>query len=200
MVHAIGNSMGGGSPARTVLPKGRQSEAREQGAVEPSYRDSVSISASSVSMAENASFSAVYGKEMAQGSGSLDINKTIKDYVVNLLKQQGIEVKFAIDPENEIDFTAMSAEEARDLVSEDGYFGVNKTSDRIVRFATGIWGNDSTRVEDIKDAVMEGFKQAEKAFGGTLPDISYDTIDAVIEKLDSWASDDENAGAAATVS
>jgi hypothetical protein len=35
--------------------------------------------------------------------------------------------------------------------------------------------------------VEEGFAEAEKAFGGTLPDISYATRDAVMQKLNEWA-------------
>lgn len=33
-----------------------------------------------------------------------------------------------------------------------------------------------------------GFSEAEKAFGGTQPQISYDTYDAIVEKLDAWAT------------
>jgi hypothetical protein len=35
--------------------------------------------------------------------------------------------------------------------------------------------------------VDKGFNEALEAFGGTLPEISYKTYDAVMEKLDAWA-------------
>jgi hypothetical protein len=35
--------------------------------------------------------------------------------------------------------------------------------------------------------VENGFQEALDAFGGRLPDISYDTYDAVMKKLDDWA-------------
>ncbi len=135
----------------------------------------------------DASVSLVYNRAMVAEGNTSDISETIKDYVVSLFKEQGMEVKSAVDFENEIDFTEMTPEQAQELVSEDGYFGIKKTSDRIVQFATGAWGNDTSKLGEIKDAVMKGFKEAEDAFGGTLAQISYDTIDAVMEKLDTWA-------------
>jgi len=43
-------------------------------------------------------------------------------------------------------------------------------------------------------AVKKGFKMAEKTWGGELPQISKDTVDRTISKLESWrdslASDD----------
>jgi len=132
------------------------------------------------------SVSVTYSRSMVM-EGGLDQNEALRDYVVNLLKEQGVALKFAIDSENEIDFTTMTPEEAQALISEHGYFGVKNTSDRIVDFATGAAGGDVSKIEEIKAAVLKGFQQAEEAFGGTLADISYDTLDAVMEKLDSWA-------------
>jgi hypothetical protein len=58
-----------------------------------------------------------------------------------------------------------------------------------VKFAVSAAGNDPSRLDQIKEAVTEGFRQAEEAFGGTLPDISYKTLDKVMEKLDNWATE-----------
>ena len=40
-----------------------------------------------------------------------------------------------------------------------------------------------------EEGVNQGFNEAMEAFGGWLPDISYDTLDTVMEKLDAWAAD-----------
>jgi hypothetical protein len=77
--------------------------------------------------------------------------------------------------------TKASAQEA---ISEDGYWGVSQTSDRIVQFATALAGDDTSALEKMRDAFIKGYKQAEETWGGELPDISKQTYDAVLEKLD----------------
>lgn len=78
--------------------------------------------------------------------------------------------------------------EAKQLISEDGYWGIEKTSDRIVQFAIAAAGNDPERLDAIKAAIEKGFSMAADAFGGTLPEISFKTHDAIMEKLDAWAT------------
>lgn len=73
-------------------------------------------------------------------------------------------------------------------IAEDGYWGVEQTSDRIVSFATALAGNDSTALEKMRDAFIKGYKQSEKQWGGKLPDISQRTYDAVMKKFDNLSS------------
>jgi hypothetical protein len=77
---------------------------------------------------------------------------------------------------------------AQEDISEDGYWGVNQTSDRIVQFATALAGDDTDALEKMRDAFIKGYKQAEKTWGGELPDISKKTYDAVLEKIDKLIS------------
>ena len=79
---------------------------------------------------------------------------------------------------------AATQKKAQEAISEDGYWGVKQTSDRIVSFATALAGNDPKQLEKMRDAFLKGYKQAEKTWGGKLPDISQKTYDAVLEKLD----------------
>lgn len=74
-------------------------------------------------------------------------------------------------------------------IAEDGYWGVNQTSDRIVQFATALTGGDPDKIEEMRAAFEKGFKQAEKTWGGKLPDISQRTYEAVMEKFDKLAAD-----------
>lgn len=80
---------------------------------------------------------------------------------------------------------------AQEDISEDGYWGVNQTSDRIVSFATALAGNDMDALEEMKDAFIKGYKQAEKQWGGELPEISQKTYDAVMEKFDKLMNKNE---------
>lgn len=113
----------------------------------------------------------------------------LKSLVANLLKEQGINTKIVIGDNNEIDIATLTPDEAKALVADEGYFGVKQTSDRIFQFAVGIAGGDPSRIEAIKEGVDRGFQEALDAFGGTLPDISYDTYDAVMKKLDEWVAE-----------
>ena len=84
------------------------------------------------------------------------------------------------------DFTvdAATKKKAQEDISEDGYWGVKQTSDRIVSFATSLAGNDTKSLEKMRDAFVKGYKQAEKTWGGKLPDISQKTYDEVMNKFD----------------
>lgn len=79
---------------------------------------------------------------------------------------------------------AETQKKAQEAISEDGYWGVKQTSDRIVSFATALAGNDSKQLEKMRDAFLKGYERAEKTWGGKLPDISKRTYDAVLDKFD----------------
>lgn len=74
-------------------------------------------------------------------------------------------------------------------IAEDGYWGVNQTSDRIIQFATALTGGDPDKIEEMRAAFQKGFKMAEKTWGGSLPDISQRTYSAVMEKFDKLAEE-----------
>lgn len=76
--------------------------------------------------------------------------------------------------------------EAQEMISEDGYYGVKQTSERILNFAKAISGGDPSKIETLRDAVKKGFAEVEKMFGGELPQISKDTYDAVMKGFDEW--------------
>ena len=74
-------------------------------------------------------------------------------------------------------------------IAEDGYWGVNQTSDRILDMAKALTGGDPDKIEEMKSAFEKGFKAATKAWGKELPDISSQTYDAVMSKFDKWAEE-----------
>lgn len=71
-------------------------------------------------------------------------------------------------------------------IAEDGYWGVEQTSDRILDFAKALSGNDPEKADLLIDAFKKGFEDATKSWGKDLPDISQRTYDAVLEKFDKW--------------
>lgn len=78
--------------------------------------------------------------------------------------------------------------QAQKDISEDGYWGVKQTSSRILDFATALTGGDPSKIEDMRKAFEKGYKQAEKTWGGKLPDISQQTYDAVMKGFDDMAA------------
>ena len=86
------------------------------------------------------------------------------------------------------DFTvdAETKAKAQQDISEDGYWGVEKTSDRIVDFAIALSGGDTSKAETLLDAFKKGFDEATKAWGKELPEISKKTYEAVEKKFDAW--------------
>lgn len=75
-------------------------------------------------------------------------------------------------------------------ISEDGEFGVNAVSDRLVDFAIAVSGGDKTKLETLKSAIDAGFAAAKEALGGTLPEISNQTYTETMRKLDEWSKSD----------
>ncbi len=78
---------------------------------------------------------------------------------------------------------------AKEDIAEGGYYSVGKTSDRLVDFAKAISGGNPDKIGEMRDAVIKGFEEAEKAWGGKLPQISKDTFNATMDKFDSWAQE-----------
>ena len=83
---------------------------------------------------------------------------------------------------------------AQEAISEDGYWGVKQTSERIVSFAKALVGGDPSRIEEMRDAFVKGYQAAEKAWGGSLPEISRQTYDAVMKLFDEWVGKKDDAG------
>lgn len=79
--------------------------------------------------------------------------------------------------------------QAQEDIAEDGYWGVNQTSDRIIQFANALTGGDPDKIEDMRAAFKKGYEQAQETWGGELPEISQKTYDAVMEKFDKLAAE-----------
>jgi hypothetical protein len=78
----------------------------------------------------------------------------------------------------------LTQDEAKELVSEDGFFGVTKTSERIANFVLNGAGDDVEKLKAGREGILRGFKEAEELWGGKLPDISYETINKSVEMID----------------
>jgi hypothetical protein len=80
--------------------------------------------------------------------------------------------------------TELTQDEAEALVSEDGFFGVDKTAQRSIDFVFSFAGDDVELLKEGRKGMVEGFKQAEKLWGEKLPDIAYETQEKILETID----------------
>jgi hypothetical protein len=79
--------------------------------------------------------------------------------------------------------------QAQQDIADDGYYGVEQTTNRIMDFAKAIAGDDPDKIAEMRTAVEKGFANAEKIWGDTLPDISQKTYDNVMASFDQWQSE-----------
>jgi len=79
---------------------------------------------------------------------------------------------------------------AQEDVSDNGYFGVKQTSERILNFAKAITGGDPEKMEKMQKVVEKAFKQVGAIFGGLdkMPEISQRTYDAVMKGFADFAA------------
>lgn len=81
---------------------------------------------------------------------------------------------------------AKTKAEAQAAISEDGFWGVSQTSQRIFDFAAALAGDNVDKMKEYQAAVEKGFKQAGEAWGGNLPAISGQTHEAVNKLFDEY--------------
>lgn len=130
----------------------------------------------------------VVGPLKAQGEG---VYESLRRLALELLKKQDYYTRRLQGEGTEPGGSdgAVRAEAAF-LVADDGPLGAGAVSDRIVNFAIAACGGDRSRLELIKGAIEEGFRQVRGMLGG-LPEVSLRTHDLIMEKLDRWAAAEE---------
>jgi hypothetical protein len=133
--------------------------------------------------------SATYGVSAGTHMNTSDYD-SLRELIVKIFGEQDVTTQIA-SGEASIDLQDLTPAQAQDLVSADGYLGVAQTSDRIFQLSISLAGNDPEKLQAIKESVTKGFEMAKEALGGYLPEISMQTYDAVMEKLDAWAQDFE---------
>ena len=105
-------------------------------------------------------------------------SKTLTDSmdIYSLIKNGEIEV----DEETRL--------KAQEDISEDGYWGVEQTSERLFSFAKALSGNNPEHADEMVEAFKKGYEAATEQWGGELPTICKDTYDAFLKKIEEWKS------------
>jgi hypothetical protein len=115
----------------------------------------------------------------------------LQGIVEQMMKKQGVAIGTADDmwkflADGNFTVSADVKAQAQADIAEDGYWGVEQTSDRILDFAKALSGGDTSKADELLEAFKKGFEEATKSWGKDLPDISQQTYDAVLKKFDEW--------------
>ena len=199
-------NIGAGYSAQTVNTKNYGAKAREGGAEKTEGKQDVygeaavyersaeskTVSAKNMNVDRDALVAQLKADSEAQVKSLMDIvNKTISGQGKAFSMASGDDMwKFLASGNFTVD--AETKAQAQKDIAEDGYWGVEKTSDRIVDFAKALSGGDEKKADELIGAFKKGFDQATKAWGKTLPDISQRTYDRVLEKMDNWKNGTES--------
>lgn len=139
-----------------------------------------------------------YGNPKSQNVDRNEVNRLIaeteksyqglRDLIEKLLIRQNKKWEDVFSGKEVLEIDNETRIQAQAAISDDGEWGVKAVSDRLVAFAIAVSGNDKTKAQELRNAIEKGFKEAERIWGGQLPEISRKTFDATMEKLDNWAN------------
>lgn len=170
------------SPTKAVTDKQTETGTEEQGVIYEKSTNQEQLSTNQAELIEKlkadsdertAQFRSLVEKIILKQSATSDNANNIYSYLAS--------GDFTVDEATKL--------EAQAEIAEDGYWGATKTSDRIVDFAKALAANDPEKAEELKEAFIKGYEQAQETWGGELPELSQQTFDLVIEKLDAWAGE-----------
>lgn len=112
--------------------------------------------------------------------------KKVDDFFQSILDGKGTNLR---DQIAELEVDEETAQWAQEAIGEDGVWGVDAVSGRILDFAKALSGGDPSKIDTLRAAVEKGFGQAESQWGGKLPEISQKTYDKVMAGFDEWANE-----------
>ena len=105
--------------------------------------------------------------------------KSFQEYSVTRINFSTIEIESFLQSEDET-----KSKKFLENDFENTFWGVGQTASRLADFVISGGGNDLNKIRSGREGIITGFKEAEKMWGGELPDISYRTLDKALEDID----------------
>ena len=173
----VSNSYPSTSFSRETDSKTETKKTADTGVV---YEPSSSAKDSSTKVTDYSSIVASMKKELSSK------NEQLQNLVNKLLSNQTKKYISLSDMFKDIQVDEQTKIQAQKDISDDGYWGVEQTSDRLVSMAKALSGGDSSKADAMISAIEKGFDEATKAWGDKLPDICQKTIDVAKQKLQNW--------------
>ncbi|MDD2888272.1 MAG: hydrogenase-4 component G [Aliarcobacter sp.] len=171
--------------SNVMVDKSNKQDRVEEKSLEQTINESavsvaISMNAQYILMAMNAS-SMTQGNTLTQAGLTTD-QQDVLDFLSGKESSSGMNLK-NIGYEGK-PITELTQDEAKDLVSENGFFGVTQTSDRVANFVFSFAGDDLELLQKGREGIIQGFEEAKKLFGGELPEISYKTQERTLSLID----------------
>ncbi|MFI3250583.1 MAG: hypothetical protein R3Y07_06445 [Eubacteriales bacterium] len=116
----------------------------------------------------------------------MQISESFTKQGISMARGDGIWAQIA---EGKFEVSEAESAEAAAAISEDGYWGVTQTSERMFEMAMSLSGGDPEVMAEMRECFEKGYEAAEKAWGGELPQISQDTRTATLDLFDKWESE-----------
>lgn len=186
--------------AQTKTPKSSDKTVED----ELSQAQAVPPDSTTVSLDSGKNDTVVYADPRLNKTAAPDLQALLEESdrkaqeIINLIKplveQQGLDIAKVASGQQKISASPEAIKAAQAAITEGGEFSVQKTAERILSFAKAAIGDDPSKLDKITAAVEQGFKEAADILGGSLPDISKQTLDAIHTELSRWKSEGIPAG------
>ncbi|MFZ6655234.1 DUF5610 domain-containing protein [Undibacterium sp. TJN19] len=188
----------------------RQSATDTAAATNTNTNTSTSVATDKVSLNSSDSDNVVYSDPRLNKPAQADLQalleesdrkaQAIIDLIRPLVEQQGLQFDKVASGEQKVSASPEAISAAKAAIADGGEFSVQKTAERILSFAKASIGDDPSKLEKVRAAVEQGFKEASDILGGSLPDISKQTLAAIRTEFDSWAANGIPSGDTVTLS
>lgn len=119
------------------------------------------------------------------------LKRQVEESMQNLAKQMlGEQYEIAKTANGEVDFATLAKdlgigttpEAAAEAISENGNWGVNAVSTRIIDMAVNLSGGDTSKIGMLREAVQKGFAQVGNL--EDLPEVCQQTYDEIMKRFD----------------
>lgn len=170
------SSVNGYQSYQTKKSDVNETKREEQAAVYEKSADTKKATYSVAKMSEKDRAALVSQLKSEQADRQQQLVSIVNDMMLKQAGAQDSVWKFLASGKFEVD--AATKAQAKQDISEDGYYGVKQTSERLFDFAMALAGDDVDKMKEMQAAVEKGFKLATKAWGRDLPEISHQTLDA----------------------
>lgn len=119
------------------------------------------------------------------------LKRQVEESMQNLAKQMlGEQYEIAKTADGKVDFASLAKdlgigttpEAAAEAISENGNWGVNAVSTRIIDMAVNLSGGDMSKIGMLREAVQKGFAQVGKL--EDLPEVCQQTYDEIMKRFD----------------
>lgn len=170
------SSVNGYQSYQTKKSDVNETKREEQAAVYEKSADTKKATYSVAKMSEKDRAALVSQLKSEQADRQQQLVSIVNDMMLKQAGAQDSVWKFLASGKFEVD--AATKAQAEQDISEDGYYGVKQTSERLFDFAMALAGDDVDKMKEMQEAVEKGFKLATKAWGRDLPEISHQTLDA----------------------